>query len=328
MKRTGTGLTPPRSGEEVRAQKGKQVKRYARRMWNDRSLYLMALPGILYFIIFKYVPMYGVIIAFKDYDIFRGIGASPWVGMYNFQKLFTTAAFQNALRNTVIIGLAKVFIGFPIPVILALMVNAISCAPYRKLSQTALFLPYFISWVVISGLMYNIFSPQSGAFPELLRLFGYKGSIPNILQTPKTFKAVLVISYIWRESGYSVVIYMAAIAGIDSQLYEAASIDGAGKLRQIWNITLPSIRTTIIVMLILRMGSILDAGFDQVFVMTNPIVNRTADIIDTYVYQLGIKEAKYQFATAAGLFKSLVSVVFILATNFVAKKIDEESGLI
>lgn len=328
MKQTGTSLNPLCSTKSTPEKKREQIKKCARRMWSDRFLYLMALPGILYFIIFKYLPMYGVVIAFKDYDIFKGIMASPWVGLENFQKLFTTKAFLNALNNTVVIGLAKVFIGFPIPIILALMVNEIRWVPYKKLAQTALFLPYFISWVVIAGLMYNIFSPQAGAFPELLKIFGYTGTIPNILQTPGTFKAVLVISYIWRESGYSVVIYMAAIAGIDSQLYEAARIDGASKMRQIWNITLPAIRSTIIVMLILRMGSILDAGFDQVFVMTNPIVNRTADIIDTYVYQLGIKEAKYHFATAAGLFKSLVSVVFILITNHIAKKIDDESGLI
>ncbi len=297
----------------------------------DFLLYVLLIPGIVYFAIFKYAPMYGVIIAFKDYNIVSGLENAKWLGLGIFQDLFSRAAFQRAFMNNIIISFLKILWGFPLPVLLSLLINEIRSTGYKKYVQTTVILPHFISWFIIYGMLYALCNLSTGTIPQILRSinssFGTNINVVNYLGQKETFLNVLLISYLWQSSGYGTIVYLAAITGIDQQLYEAAMIDGAGKLRQVWHITLPCLRSTIIIMLIFRVGSIMNAGFDQVFAMSNSLVISVADIIDTYVYRIGMEEAKFSLATAAGLFKSVIGLVLVLGTNWIAKKVDPESGI-
>lgn len=297
----------------------------------DFLLYVLLIPGIVYFAIFKYAPMYGVIIAFKDYNIVSGLENAKWLGLGIFQDLFSRVAFQRAFMNNIIISFLKILWGFPLPVLLSLLINEIRSTGYKKYVQTTVILPHFISWFIIYGMLYALCNLSTGTIPQILRSinssFGTNINVVNYLGQKETFLNVLLISYLWQSSGYGTIVYLAAITGIDQQLYEAAMIDGAGKLRQVWHITLPCLRSTIIIMLIFRVGSIMNAGFDQVFAMSNSLVISVADIIDTYVYRIGMEEAKFSLATAAGLFKSVIGLVLVLGTNWIAKKVDPESGI-
>ncbi len=297
---------------------------YFKRNW---LLYVMILPGLLYIILFKYVPMYGITIAFKDYNGIVDISKAPWVGFENFVKLFSTRAFRRALVNNVIISFAKLIFGFPAPIIMALMIDSINRRGFKKLVQTSVILPNFISWVVVYGLLYAIFSPSTGAVRQLFQAFGFQGKIPDILSSKDTFRAVIVGSHIWKSAGMGTIVYLAAITGIDQQLYEAAAIDGAGRWRQMWHITLTGIRTTIITLLIFRVGEVMYAGFDQIYAMSNDAVISVADIIDTYVFRIGLEQRKFSLATAAGLFQSLVGLALVLITNHIAAKVDPDSGI-
>ncbi len=297
-------------------------KRYLRRYW---MLYAMLVPGLIYLIVFKYTPMYGVLMAFKDYNGIDKLGEAPWVGLANFERLFTTRAFRRALSNNIIISVAKLLCGFPMPVILALLIDTVSHRGLRKLTQTVVILPSFISWVVIYGLLYAVLSPNVGVVQALLEFFGYQGKIPDILATKETFRTVIVASYVWKEAGPATVVYLAAITGIDQQLYEAAAIDGAGFWRQLWHITLSGLRTTIITLFIIRVGSIMYAGFDQIYAMSNDAVISVADIIDTYVYRIGLTQRN--FSLAAGLFQSAIGMILVMITNYISKKIEPDSGL-
>lgn len=290
-------------------------------------LYLIMVPGILYFVIFKYIPMYGVTIAFQDYNIFNP-GSSTFVGLENFKKLFVQVGFQRALVNNIIISLQKLLVGFPIPIILSLMINEIRSRHYKKFVQTAVILPNFVSWVVINGLMFALFSPNMGGIKHVADLIGYTGEIPNILSNKDTFRSVILWTHIWKHAGMGTIVYLAALMSIDPQLYEAASIDGAGSWKRLIHVTLPGIRSTIIVLLMFRVGEVMNAGFDQIFAITNPIVNPVADIIDTFVYRMGMQSKQFSIATAAGLFKSVIGLLLVLGTNTVAKKIDPDSKMI
>ncbi len=290
-------------------------------------LYFMILPGLIYIILFKYWPMYGITIAFRNYNIFKGFSDAPWIGFANFDKLFHRAAFVQALRNNVVISVLKLILGFPASLILALMINEVRNSKARKGIQTAVILPNFVSWIVINGLMFALFNLTSGAVPGLLRGLGYTGQITNVMGDKDSFLWVIIISHIWKGAGMGTVVYLAAIVGIDQELYEAAQIDGAGKLRQLWHITLSSIRSTIVVLLIFRVGEMMYAGFDQIFAIQSPPVISVSEIIDTYVYKLGMESRKFSEATAAGLFQSVIGLVLVLATNWVAKRIDRESGI-
>lgn len=303
---------------------GRSLTRDVRR---DHLLYVMLIPGILYFILFKYVPMYGVTIAFRDYSVFKGFADAPWVGWQNFVELFSKSAFLRALGNNIVISVLKLVLGFPASLILALMINEVTRSKARKTIQTAVILPNFVSWVVVNGLLFAMFNTTSGAFPGILRSLGYQGQITNIMGQKETFLWVIVISHIWKGAGMGTIVYLAAIVGIDQQLYEAAQIDGAGHLRQLWHITLSSIRSTIVVLLIFRVGEMMFAGFDQIFAISNYLVVSVADIIDTYVYRIGMEQQKFAQATAAGLFQSFIGLVLVLATNYIAKKIDPDSGI-
>ena len=298
--------------------------RYVRK---DYLLYLMILPGILYVIIFKYIPMYGVTIAFKDYKVTSTFMNAPWVGLDIFENLFSRSGFIRALKNNIIISVYKLIFGFPFPIILSILINEVRKSKVKKFIQTSVILPNFVSWVVVSGLLFALFSPNSGAIRGVMEYFGYGGAIPNLLTTKETFQAVIVGSHVWKGAGMGTIVYLAAISGIDPGLYEAAIIDGAGRWRQIWHITLSSLRPTIVILLIFRVGEIMYAGFDQIYAMQNDLVISVSDIIDTYVYNLGLQQGKFSLATAAGLFQSTIGMALVLVTNYVAKKIDPESGI-
>lgn len=306
-------------------------KKLIRDIRYDLLLYVLLVPGLVYFIVFRYAPMYGIIIGFSDYNIVSGFSDAPWVGLGVFRDLFSRVAFQRAFTNNIKISLLKILWGFPMPILLSLMINEIRSATYKKYVQTTVILPHFISWFIIYGMLYALFNLSTGAIPKLLtqinESFGSNIGVVNYLAQKETFLTVLLVSYLWQSSGYGTIVYLAAITGIDQQLYEAAMIDGAGKMRQLWHITLPCLRSTIITLLIFRVGSIMNAGFDQVFALSNSLVISVTDIIDTYVYRIGMEEAKFSMATAAGLFKSLIGLVLVLVTNKIAKVVDPDSGI-
>ena len=298
-----------------------------RRIQRQRMYYALALPGLAYFLIFHYLPMYGVIIAFKDYNIYKGIWGSPWMGLEVFQRLFGLANFSRAFWNTVIICLEKTVTGFPLSIILALMLNELRSKGYNKYISTALILPHFISWVVIYGLAYAILSPTTGLIVAIWETLFPGANTPNLLISSTAFRPLMVFLHSWRNVGFASIMYTAAIAGIDPQLYESAQIDGAGRWKQMTNVTLPCIFPTIITMWILRMGDLLGADFDQILTFMNSATIRTGDIIDTFVYRMGLQDAEYSLSTAAGLFKSTLSLVFVLGTNYLVKKYDRDSAL-
>lgn len=291
----------------------------------DWMLYVLLIPGMVYVVLFHYIPMYGVTNAFREYS--PVLGAGDWVGLEIFEKLFSRVAFQRAFWNNIVISLLKLVCGFPVPIILSLMINEIYNRKAKKLVQTAIILPNFISWFIISGLLFAMFNVTSGAIPGLIRSLNPDAVITNILSDKDSIRAVVIISYVWQASGMGTIVYLAAITGIDQELYEAAMIDGAGKWKQMWHITLATLKPTIIVLFIFRVGSVMDAGFDQIYALSNPLVVSKIDIIDTYVYKIGIEQAKFSEATAAGLFKSLIGLTLVLTSNFIAKKIDPESSI-
>ena len=305
-----------------------RLKRY-RRMWRDIRadwiLYLLLVPGMVYVVLFHYIPMLGVANAFRDYSAVTGPGA--WRGLEIFEKLFSRVAFQRAFRNNIIISLFKLMCGFPVPIILSLMINEIRRPKVKKFIQTAIILPNFISWFIISGLLFAMFSVTSGAIPGLIRALNPNAVITNVLQDKDCIRTVVIGSYVWQASGMGTIVYLAAITGIDQQLYEAAMIDGAGKWQQMVHITLPTLLPTIIVLFIFRVGSVMNAGFDQIYALSNSLVVSKIDIIDTYVFKIGIEQAKFSEATAAGLFKSAIGLVLVLTTNYLAKKVDPDSGI-
>ena len=305
-----------------------RLKRY-RWMWRDIRadwiLYLLLVPGMVYVVLFHYIPMLGVANAFHDYSAVTGPGA--WRGLEIFEKLFSRVAFQRAFRNNIIISLFKLLCGFPVPIILSLMINEIRRPRVKKFIQTAIILPNFISWFIISGLLFAMFSVTSGAIPGLIRALNPNAVITNVLQDKDCIRTVIIGSYVWQASGMGTIVYLAAITGIDQQLYEAAMIDGAGKWQQMVHITLPTLLPTIIVLFIFRVGSVMNAGFDQIYALSNSLVVSKIDIIDTYVFKIGIEQAKFSEATAAGLFKSAIGLVLVLTTNYLAKKVDPDSGI-
>ena len=288
------------------------------------ALTLMFVPVIVYFVIFKYIPMGGIVIAFKNYKISQGIFGSAWVGLDNFTKAFNTPTFARSVRNTLTISGLKLLFGFPAPIILALMLNEVTHARFKKSVQTISYLPHFLSWVVLAGMFQQLLSPNNGAVNAILRdVFGVKESI-YFLGNNKYFRGTLIVTDIWKNVGWSSILYLATIAGIDPTLYEAATVDGATRWQCTRYITIPSLVSTIVIMLILSVGSIMDAGFDQVFNLYNSAVYQTGDIIDTYVYRYGLGDMKYSLATAVGLFKNVIAFVLVVGTNLITRKISGE----
>lgn len=309
--------TPPR--KEVSRQKW---IRLIRDLTRDRWMYLMLLPGVLYFAIFKYVPMYGVTMAFQDYKPYLGFFGSPWVGFKHFERFFGEPQFWMLFRNTLILALYNLIFFFPLPIVLSLMLNELRRERFKRFVQTLIYIPHFVSWVVVVGIFYILFTTENGIINEMIfRLTGEK--IPFLLEA-EWFRTMIISQAIWKEVGWGTVIFLAALAGVDLQQYEAARIDGASRWRQLWHITLPAIRSTIIILLILRLGNFLDSGFEQIFLMITPTNREVSEVFDTYVYTKGMAQAQYSYSAAVGLFKSFVGLLLVLGSNWLAKKFGEE----
>jgi putative aldouronate transport system permease protein len=271
--------------------------------------------------IFSYGPMYGIIIAFKDFSPGLGIWESPWNNFEHFKRLFTDFLFIRALKNTIIISLLKIVISFPAPILFALLLNEIRHAQFKKITQSISYLPHFMSWVILASMIVEVFSPERGIINFFITLFG--GDSVHFLASKSAFIPILVITDVWKEIGYAAIIYLATMASIDPGLYEAAEMDGANRFHKMLHITLPSIMPMIIILFILRLGSILNAGFDQILNLYNPLVYEVADIIDTYVYRAGLEQFQFDYATAVGLFKNVVGISMILIANAIIRRRSE-----
>lgn len=288
-----------------------------------KFFYIMLTPVIIWYVIFCYVPMYGIITAFQDYAMHRGILNSTFVGLKHFYELFNDDLFWQAFQNSLIIAGYRIIFEFPIPIILAILINEVRRSWLNKTIQTIVYLPHFLSWVIVASIILTIFNPDQGLISAVMKLFG--GKLSDNLITARTFRGVLIVTNIWKEAGWGMIIYIASISGIDVSLYEAALVDGAGRFQRMWHITLPGIRSVIIIMLILASGSIIQTGFDQVFNLSNPLVMETGDIIGTYVFRTVMKDYKLSYAAAIGLFNSVICTVLLTLTNWFAKVFNQES---
>lgn len=289
-----------------------------KRIRQHRDYYLLLLPGLIFLAVFRYSPMYGIVIAFQDYNVFQGIAHSEWVGLEHFRRLIASDEFMQVLTNTLLISIYKIVILFPIPVILALLLNEVRLKWFKSTVQTMIYLPHFLSWVIIAGLFVNILSPMGGLVNDLIGMFG--GKPIDFLTNNDFFRSVVVFTAGWKESGWNAIIFIAAISGIDQEQYDAAKIDGSGRLQTMFYITLPGIASTVVLMFILRIGNILEAGTEQILTLYNPVVYATGDVIGTYVYRIGLGQMDYSFSTAVGLFNSVVGFLLILLGNAASRK--------
>ncbi len=295
-------------------------KRLGKDLVRNRYIYLMALPALLYYIIYHYWPMYGSIIAFKDFSPTLGILGSPWAGLKYFEQFFSSIYFGRILRNTLLISLYSIIWSFPAPILLALLMNEIRSEMFKRTVQTVTYLPHFISTVIICGMLVD-FTSMRGLFSYIIELFG--GQAQNLLMKPDLFRPIYIISGIWQEVGWGSIIYLAALTGIDNSLYEAARIDGAGRFQQMVHITLPGISPTIIIMLILRMGQVMNVGFEKVMLLYNAATYEVADVISTFVYRKGIIEASYSYSAAVGLFNSVINFAMIIFANWISRHVGD-----
>ncbi|WP_091166183.1 sugar ABC transporter permease [Paenibacillus sp. 1_12] len=278
----------------------------------------MFIPVILYYIIFKYVPMFGLVIAFKNYNFHDGFWGSTWVGFKHFQTIFHSSQTISVIKNTLVLSVLQVFVSFPFPIVIAILLNEVRKSWFKRSVQTMLYIPHFLSWIIVGGMITTMFSMQTGAINHVITyLFGEPFPF---LYRENSWIAVFVGSGIWRDAGYSAIIYIAALTAIDSSLYEAASMDGANKWRQVWHITLPGIRPTIFILLILSMGRILEVGFDHVYIMQNSTVSAVSEVISTYIYKVGLQSGQFSLTAALGLFESVVGLILVLSANSVAKR--------
>ncbi|RXZ79525.1 sugar ABC transporter permease [Paenibacillaceae bacterium] len=290
---------------------------------NSKYLIFLFLPTLLYYIMFKYVPMFGIVVSFKDYNLFKGVWQSDWVGLKYYKLFFQSPDFLKLLRNTFLLGFYKLIFSFPAPILLALLLNEVRQMAFKRFVQTVSYLPHFISNVVVVGMLALFLSPSSGIVNNVIELLGFDAV--NFMAREEMFRSIYVLSEIWQHVGWETIIYLAALTAVDPQLYEAAKIDGAGRLKQIINVTLPGIRPAIIIVLILNVGSVLEIGFEKVFLMMNPAVNATADILSTFVYRTGLGQGNFSYATAIDLFSSLINLVFILTANWISRRMSETS---
>ena len=297
------------------------LRRNFKKYW---PYYLMVLPGVVYLIVFKYVPMLGSVIAFQDYSVYKGMLGSEWVGIKYFKSLFSYPDFQRIFTNTLVLGLYKIILVFPIPVFLALMMNEVKSHKLKKTIQTAVYIPYFLSWIIVAELIFD-FLGISGIFNQIRQGLGMQPLL--VMQQSKYFRIVYVISSIWKEAGWGTVVYIAAISGIDQSLYEAAQIDGASRWQRMTRITLPLLIPTIVTLLLLNIGSFMELGFEHVFSLLTPMTYSTGDIFDTYVYRVGILQAQYSLTTAVGLFQSTIGLILVVTFNKLSKKFSEDGGL-
>ncbi len=292
-----------------------------RYMKRHKWMYLLMLPGIIYFIIFKYVPMAGLVISFQNYSPYLGILESEWVGLENFKTFFMNPDFKMLLVNTFSISILNLVFFFPMPILLALLLNEIKNKLVKKSIQTMIYIPHFISMVIVASITFTLLNTESGIINQIV--YALTGEKLEFLADPKYFRWIIVIQNIWKETGWGMIIFLAALAGVDTQLYEAAQVDGAGKLRQMWHITLPAIKSTIIIILIMKVGTLLNTGFEQIFLMKNSLNSSVAEVFDTYVYTLGITQGAFSYSTAVGMFKSVVATIMVVTTNWICKKCGE-----
>jgi putative aldouronate transport system permease protein len=302
---------------------GGSHKRILTQIVKYKYLYALFFPVAVWYILFRYVPMYGIIIAFKNYNVFTGIPKSPWVGFLYFKQFFQSVFFWRLLRNTFLISLYGLIFGFPAPILLALMFNELKNGLFKKITQTISYLPHFISTVIIVSMFVQFLSPTRGLVNNIIAAFG--GERIYFLGDPRYFRTVYTIMNIWRTVGWGTIIYLAALTGINPELYEAAIIDGCGRLRQTLYITLPGIASTIIIMLIFRVGDLLSVGSEAILLMYNPAIYETSDVISTYVYRRGLVEAQYSFGAAVGLFNAVIGLFLVGITNALAKRYSETS---
>ncbi|MBN1451238.1 MAG: sugar ABC transporter permease [Anaerolineales bacterium] len=294
-----------------------------RSIWRQRWLYFLMLPTLIYFLIFKYGPLWNAQIAFKDFKPLLGVMGSPWVGFKHFETFINSFYFTELLTNTIIFSLAKLILGLPLAVICAIALHETWLVRFRTFVQTAIYLPHFLSWVIMFGVLLVILSPGNGLLNEIIKKFG--GDPIPFLTTPDTFRWVVIFSDVWKETGWSTILYLAALLGISPDLYEAAAVDGATPLQRIWYISLPGILPVIVLVTLLRMGHILEAGFNQIFVLYSVPVYSVGDIIDTWVYRQGVLQFQFSLATAVGFFKGVIGLVLILVANRVAKRMAQQS---
>lgn len=296
----------------------RNIKTYLRNSW---QLYAMLVIPVVYMILFKYKPMLGVVVAFKKFNVFQGIWDSPWIGLANFQEAFSSRDFWNALKNTLILNIGDLIIGFPIPIFLAVFLNELRSSKIRKTTQTLLYLPNFLSWVIIAGISTQLFS-SSGLVNNVLNALGI-GTV-NFLTNSFIWRIVYWFFGVWQGAGYSLIVYLAALMATDASLGEAAYIDGATRLQRIWYVTLPQISSTITVLLIMQVGKLVTISFDRPYMMGNSLVRDASDVISTYVYSIGLAAGRFDFATAVGLFQTVVGVVLVLSANAAIKKMGQE----
>lgn len=302
--------------------KKKQRARLIRDIKNSRYLYLMIIPIIVWLIIFKYGPMYGIIIAFKDYKISQGIFGSTWVGFKHFIAIFTSPDYYDLLRNSLLLNLYGLIFSFPIPIFLALLLNEVKNKLFKKVVQSILYLPHFLSWIILGGIVIQLLSPSTGAVNSIIKAFG--GQPIYFLADTFWWPVAFIGSSIWKESGWGTIIYLAAISNVDPELFEAARIDGANKFRQIWHITLPAIKPTVAILLIMRMGGMMDVGFEHVYILSNPMVRSVSDVFSTYVFRMGIERIQYSYTAALGLFQSIIGLILIIITNSIVRWLGED----
>ncbi|MFD2654986.1 ABC transporter permease [Gracilibacillus thailandensis] len=314
-----TTLTAKEEAKQVKKMKRSETWRRVKR---NKMIYLMILPGLIYFLIYKYLPMYGLIISFQEYKPYLGIFGSEWVGLEHFNRLFASSEFWMIFKNTLVLFGLQIFIYFPIPIIISLMLNEVRHSFFKRGVQTLIYIPHFMSWVVIVSISYVMLTLDGGIVNAILETLGFQKV--NFLLNEDWFRPMYILQVIWREAGWGTIIFLAAITAVDPQLYEAARMDGANRFRQMWHITLPAIRNVIIVLLILKIGDVLELGFEHVYLLLNSSNRNVAEIFDTYVYVAGLQQGQFSYSTAVGFFKGAVGLVMVVFANWLAKRFNEE----
>ncbi|WP_239635453.1 ABC transporter permease subunit [Paenibacillus sp. H1-7] len=295
---------------------------FQRTIGKDIWLYLMMLPGLLFYLLFKYLPMWDMLIAFKDYQPALGFWGSRWVGFEHFERFFSDPIFWQLFRNTAILAVYNIVLFFPLPIIVALLLNELRIQWFKRTVQTLIYIPHFFSIVVVVGITYVMFTTEGGIINEAVSSLGAEKI--NFLTEPGWFRPMVTLQVIWKETGYGTIIFLAALAGVDPSLYEASKIDGANRWHQLWYITMPAIKSTIVILLILRLGNFLDTGFEQMLLMINALNREVGEVFDTYVYINGITQGQFSYSTTVGLFKSVVGLILVVAANYIARKLGEE----
>ena len=298
------------------------TRRRLKRVWTNRYLYLLLTPCVVYFLVFNYAPMFGLVTAFQEFKYSKGIFNSPWVGLEQFRYLFGLKDFYRVLGNSITLSVLRLLTCFPVPIILSLMLNEIPFPGYKRVTQTLIYLPYFISWVVIGGILVNLLSPSWGIVNMLIKALG--GEPVFFLGKAQYFRGIALVSHVWKQAGWDTIIYLAAITAINPDLYEAATIDGASRLKRIWHVTLPGIRSTIVILLLLNVGGLMNNGFEQIRILQNGSNLQVADVFETYTYRIGLVNGRLSFASAVGFFNSFVGFILLVCANFIARLCGEE----